>query len=406
MSDVDLEEERARSRERQEEESDRNRSRQIGERLFWQADDKQGPLGVRTVNDAIAERVGFATFDGERMKRFITWVQEAYNAVQEQWRSTRPNPSEEYMTVSEYLEQELDAAEKRVGHPIERFGQNRMAALVDHIITRGLEKAVFSGGTSGIFYNHIRPLLIARGWEPNISFSHIGPIPEEEWEALVPFDAEKHAQEIVTPADTPEDTTPPEPAPELDEPGDTSEAQEECVDPVQESTQPEEELEEEETPDAPYECPLCGCTDLDCSECIEAQGHPCSWVDLGDHPTICSRCLNELLQEAFATRENQVRWAGSRTLGEALAESDKGPSPDPDVFDIASRRAAGPAPDGTLPVDHARMFLEGPWGSLSVIHPLEKGADASVYLQAQLSQATADRITALVLHTKFALEES
>jgi hypothetical protein len=35
-------------------------------------------------------------------------------------------------------------------------------------------------------------------------------------------------------------------------------------------------------------CQYCGCTDYDCSQCVEAQGHPCCWID-GDH-TICSRC--------------------------------------------------------------------------------------------------------------------
>ena len=33
-------------------------------------------------------------------------------------------------------------------------------------------------------------------------------------------------------------------------------------------------------------CRICGCTDDDCRKCIEAQGHPCSWVE----PDLCSRC--------------------------------------------------------------------------------------------------------------------
>ncbi len=33
-------------------------------------------------------------------------------------------------------------------------------------------------------------------------------------------------------------------------------------------------------------CAVCGCTDLDCSQCIEAQGHPCHWAT----PNLCSRC--------------------------------------------------------------------------------------------------------------------
>ncbi len=33
-------------------------------------------------------------------------------------------------------------------------------------------------------------------------------------------------------------------------------------------------------------CRQCGCTDDDCSQCIEAQGFPCTWVEAD----LCSRC--------------------------------------------------------------------------------------------------------------------
>ncbi len=33
-------------------------------------------------------------------------------------------------------------------------------------------------------------------------------------------------------------------------------------------------------------CRLCGCTDEDCSHCIERTGRPCSWAD-AEH-TICT----------------------------------------------------------------------------------------------------------------------
>lgn len=388
MSDVsiDLEAEREASQERRDEELDRGLARNMGERLFWQADDKHGELATRTINDAIAERAGFASFDGERMRRFIDFVKAAYGAVQEKWRTTRPNPSEDPpMTIAEYLEAAAEKSEKRVGHPITRFGQNRLAAHVHEWIERGLEQGVFSGGASGIFYNHIRPFLIARGWEPNISFSHIGPVPEEEWEPIEDTSADRSEGESVTEPDG--------------------------VDPVQESTQPEEELvdgipAQQKNPSSseifresqaglmPESCAVCGCTDLDCRQCIEAQGAPCSWVDLGEEfPLICSRCLRDVMRRSLA---------GVEGPGAPLNAS----AADMDVIDLASRRVAGPGPDGTVPVDHARMFLEGPWGSLSVIHPLplEQGAEASVYLQAQTTQALADRITAELLREKFSFE--
>lgn len=33
-------------------------------------------------------------------------------------------------------------------------------------------------------------------------------------------------------------------------------------------------------------CRVCGCTDDDCSQCIEVQGYPCHWVE----EDLCSRC--------------------------------------------------------------------------------------------------------------------
>lgn len=36
-------------------------------------------------------------------------------------------------------------------------------------------------------------------------------------------------------------------------------------------------------------CRVCGCTDDDCSQCVEAQGHPCHWVAAD----LCSRCQEE-----------------------------------------------------------------------------------------------------------------
>lgn len=36
-------------------------------------------------------------------------------------------------------------------------------------------------------------------------------------------------------------------------------------------------------------CRVCGCTDNDCRQCIEAQGFPCWWVE----EDLCSRCAAE-----------------------------------------------------------------------------------------------------------------
>ena len=33
-------------------------------------------------------------------------------------------------------------------------------------------------------------------------------------------------------------------------------------------------------------CRMCGCTDLDCSDCVQRTGEPCYWVE----PDLCSAC--------------------------------------------------------------------------------------------------------------------
>ena len=55
---------------------------------------------------------------------------------------------------------------------------------------------------------------------------------------------------------------------------------------------------------------MCGCTDLDCSQCIEASGEPCHWVD--SEQQICSRCyLNacerDLTKEDFEILKKAVK---------------------------------------------------------------------------------------------------
>lgn len=36
-----------------------------------------------------------------------------------------------------------------------------------------------------------------------------------------------------------------------------------------------------------YSCRVCGCTDDDCSQCVEKTGEPCSWVEAD----LCSACV-------------------------------------------------------------------------------------------------------------------
>jgi|GEM_PF-6767980 len=42
-------------------------------------------------------------------------------------------------------------------------------------------------------------------------------------------------------------------------------------------------------------CRVCGCTDLDCSECVAATGKSCHWVE----PDLCSRCISSVRRPAI-----------------------------------------------------------------------------------------------------------
>ncbi len=55
-------------------------------------------------------------------------------------------------------------------------------------------------------------------------------------------------------------------------------------------------------------CRVCGCTDDDCSQCVEAQGHPCHWVE----HDLCSRCAAHL---ATPTAPGAVAGPGSGSGG-------------------------------------------------------------------------------------------
>lgn len=44
-----------------------------------------------------------------------------------------------------------------------------------------------------------------------------------------------------------------------------------------------------EDTDHPGVCRVCGCTDMDCRQCIAKTGHPCSWGE----PDLCSACAEK-----------------------------------------------------------------------------------------------------------------
>lgn len=50
-------------------------------------------------------------------------------------------------------------------------------------------------------------------------------------------------------------------------------------------------------------CKKCGCTDEDCSGCIEKTGFPCYWVS----NELCSACANEITMKKYLV--DQMKWS-------------------------------------------------------------------------------------------------
>lgn len=56
-------------------------------------------------------------------------------------------------------------------------------------------------------------------------------------------------------------------------------------------------------------CKLCGCTDNDCSQCIEATGHPCYWID--DTHELCSACdISDEMPDEYLDEEDDFQSCG------------------------------------------------------------------------------------------------
>ncbi|MEN6425199.1 MAG: ParB N-terminal domain-containing protein, partial [Phycisphaerales bacterium] len=62
----------------------------------------------------------------------------------------------------------------------------------------------------------------------------------------------------------------------------------------------------------PGVCRVCGCTDDDCSQCVEATGEPCTWVEAD----LCSRCA---AQQSGKTKRKSKRASGARRRKKARA---------------------------------------------------------------------------------------
>lgn len=63
-------------------------------------------------------------------------------------------------------------------------------------------------------------------------------------------------------------------------------------------------------------CRVCGCTDDDCRQCVEATGSPCWWVE----PDLCSACVRAepLLKALLSIAERARPWVREHKQGRPL----------------------------------------------------------------------------------------
>ncbi len=80
----------------------------------------------------------------------------------------------------------------------------------------------------------------------------------------------------------------------------------------------EETTEEDEVPVNNISCRVCGCTNLDCSQCIESTGTACHWIE----SDLCSRCDDEI--KMFVSTVGGSREAAEADIikAKAIKESD------------------------------------------------------------------------------------
>lgn len=78
--------------------------------------------------------------------------------------------------------------------------------------------------------------------------------------------------------------------------------------------------DETESEEAVKTCRVCGCTDEDCSQCVEKTGEPCSWVE--GEEDLCSACV-EAEGEGEPEEEHEEEEKLEPEEEEAPAEADE-----------------------------------------------------------------------------------
>ena len=93
------------------------------------------------------------------------------------------------------------------------------------------------------------------------------------------------------------------------------------------------------TPGLRRTCRMCGCTDDDCSECIEKTGAHCHWVE----PDLCSACVTTIIENPGVIRSLSVRSGSGNTAARGTKSSSASPGSSSDTRSTISRSWRNPS---------------------------------------------------------------
>jgi hypothetical protein len=87
-------------------------------------------------------------------------------------------------------------------------------------------------------------------------------------------------------------------------------------------------------------CRVCGCTDDDCSGCVERTGEPCHWVE----PDLCSACVGVKVTSklSLASASVKITTRGARGTMRVVEASGTGPGAVRALSDFVGEQLAAP----------------------------------------------------------------
>lgn len=89
-------------------------------------------------------------------------------------------------------------------------------------------------------------------------------------------------------------------------------------------------------------CRTCGCTDDDCSGCIERTGEPCHWVE----PDLCSACIGIKIttKVSLASASVKITTRTARGKMRVVEASGEGPGAVRALAEFVGEQLAAPPP--------------------------------------------------------------